>query len=527
MQSTFGAIFLALVDGVPKVMGLREMLLHFIDHRHEVVVRRSEFDLGKALDREHILEGLQIAVDNIDEVIKVIRGSHDTDIASAQLQERFELSERQAKAILDMRLARLTGLEMEKLETELAEVRVTIEDLRDILGSRERRMSILTDELQEVSDAFGDDRRTAIVGESSDLDVEDLIVEEDMVITVSRQGYVKRMSVDTYRAQRRGGRGLRGMHTKDQDWVEHLFVASTHDTLMVFTREGRCHWLKVWQIPQASRQSRGKPFVNLLNLAPEEDIAAVVPVREFADDRYLLFATRKGKVKKTALSAYSNIRQVGLIGINIREGDELIDVQITEGDSEIILASRNGMAIRFLEGDARPMGRAAGGVRGIRLRKGDVVVGMVVVRPESTLLVATENGMGKRSEVDEYRLQQRGGQGVINVRVNDKTGKVVSIKAVREDEQLMVITRNGVVNRQLVGGIKVIGRATQGVRLVNLDEGDTIVDVARVIADENGEDDEQDGLEQGESAEAEEGEGAEAEGGEEADSEEVERELEP
>ncbi|MGD8319809.1 MAG: DNA gyrase subunit A [Gemmatimonadota bacterium] len=491
MQSTFGTILLALVNGVPQVMTLRQILQHFIDHRHEVIVKRTEFDLGKARDREHILEGLKIAVDNIEEVIEIIRGSSDTETASNALQERFELSERQAKAILDMRLARLTGLEIDKLEEELTEVRATIEELEGILASRERRMEILKDELQEMADKFGDDRRTEITGAVGSFDMEDLIVEEDMVITVSHQGYVKRLPVDTYRAQRRGGRGLRGMDTKDEDWVEHLFVASTHDYLMIFTRRGQCYWIKVWEIPVGARASRGKPIVNLLNLSADEEIASVVPVREFADDKYLLFATRKGVVKKTALSAYGNVRAVGLNAINIREGDELIDVQITSGHSEIILATRNGMAIHFKEGDARPMGRATEGVRGIDLAGDDVVIGMVVIRPDSTLLVVSENGMGKRSEVDAYRMQKRGGKGVINLKTSDKTGQVVSIKAVTEDEQLMFITRNGVVNRQRVDEIRVIGRATQGVRLVNLDDGDVVVDVARVIAEdeeENGDD---------------------------------------
>ena len=489
MQSTFGAIMLALVDGVPQVMSLREMLQHFIDHRLTVIVRRSQFDLDRALEREHILEGLKIAVDNIDEVIEIIRSSKDTETASAALQERFELTERQAKAILDMRLARLTGLEIEKLEAELAEVRATIEDLRDILASEQRRMSILKEELQEIADKYGNERRTEITGSVGSFDVEDLIVEEDMVITVSRQGYVKRLPVDTYRAQRRGGRGLRGMGTKDEDWVEHLFVASTHDYLMIFTRRGQCYWLKVWELPEGGRHSRGKPIINILNLSDDEAVAAVVPVREFADDKYLMFCTRKGVVKKTALSAYGNVRAVGLNAINIREGDELIDVQITSGQDEIVLATRDGMAIRFEEKDARPMGRATEGVRGVDLSDDDIVVGMVVVRPDSTLLVASENGMGKRTMVDAYRLQRRGGKGVINLRVSARTGRVVAIKAVTEDEQLMLITRHGVVNRQRVDEISLIGRATQGVKLVNLDEGDVLMDVARVIVEdeENGE----------------------------------------
>jgi DNA gyrase subunit A len=458
MQSTFGTIMLALIDGEPKVMSLREMLGHFIDHRLVVIVRRSEFDLRKALEREHILEGLKIAVDNIDEVIKIIRGSSDTETASQQLQESFELSERQAKAILDMRLARLTGLEIDKLEEELAEVREIIAELRRILGSEEVRMGILKDELAEVDAKYGDERRTEITHAIGQFNVEDLIVEEDMVVTVSHQGYVKRLPVDTYRAQRRGGRGLRGMDTKEEDWVEHLFVASTHDYLMIFTRRGQCYWKKVWEIPVGSRISRGKPIINLLNLGADEQIAAVVPVRDVAADQFRIFGTH-----------------------------------------EVLIASRKGMAIRFNETDARPMGRATGGVRGLNLRKGDVVVGMVVARPESTILVVSENGLGKRTPISEYRLQKRGGYGVINLKVSEKTGEVVAVRAVDDEEQLMMITRNGVVNRQRVSEIRVIGRATQGVRLMNLDDGDVVVDVARVVIDdendENGEDG--DGLENG------------------------------
>ena len=487
MQSTFGTILLALHNGQPKVMSLQEILGHFIDHRHEVIVRRTEYDLNRALDREHILEGLKVAVDNIDEVIKVIRGSKDTNTASQELQSSFNLTERQAKAILDMRLARLTGLEIEKLEEELSEVRALIEELREILGSEEVRMGILKDELREVAEKYGNDRRSEITAAVGSFNVEDLIVEEDMVVTLSHQGYVKRLPVDTYRAQRRGGRGLRGMDTKEEDWVEGMFIASTHDYLMIFTRRGQCYWKKVWEIPVGGRTARGKPIINLLNLGEDEQIAAVLPVREFSDDKYLLFGTRLGVVKKTALSAYGNVRTVGLNAINIREEDELIDVQITSGEDEVILASRAGKAIRFHESDARPMGRATEGVRGLRLRGEDIVVGMVRVRPDSKLLVVSENGLGKRTEVDAYRLQKRGGSGVINLKTSPKTGRVVAVKSVQEDEQLMVITRNGVVMRQPVSQISLIGRATQGVKLVNLDEGDSVVDVARLVSeDENG-----------------------------------------
>ena len=490
MQTTFGAILLALVDGVPRVMGLREMLLHFVDHRHEVVVRRSEHELRKAREREHILEGLKIAVDNIDEVIKIIRGSADTDVAAIRLRGAFELSEKQAEAILNMRLARLTGLEMEKLEQELEEVRVRIAELEEILGDRNRRMDIIVQELTTLSEKYGDERRTEILSESALLNEEDLIVEEDMVITVSRAGYIKRIETDAYRAQRRGGRGLQGMGTKEEDWVEHLFVASTHDYIMIFTRSGQCYWLKVWEIPPGGRHSRGKPIVNLVNMIPGDEVAAIVPVREFSEDRFLLFATQQGVVKKTALAAYGNIRVVGLNAINIREGDELIDVKVTSGNDHVILGTRGGMAIRFHERDARPIGRATSGVRGIKLLKGDIVVGMVVLaRPDTTLLVLTEGGMGKRTSVDAYRFQHRGGKGVINIKTSEKTGKVVAIKSVIDEDELMIITRNGVVNRQRVSEIRTIGRATQGVRLVNLDEGDQVMDVARVVQ-ENGIDEE-------------------------------------
>jgi len=487
LQSTFGIIMLALVDGVPRIMNLREVIGHFLGHRHQVVVRRSEFDLRQALEREHILEGLTIAVDNIDAVVALIRSSPDTETASARLQAEFELSERQARAILDMRLGRLTGLEIDKLEAELKEVRATIADLRDILSNPERRKQIIKDELREVATTYGDPRRTEITAATT-MSIEDLIADEEMVITVSHTGYIKRLPLATYRAQRRGGRGLQGMETREQDWVEHLYTAWAHDYLMIFTSRGHCYWLKVHEVPEASRSSRGKPIVNLLALANDERIAAIVPVREFADDRYLVFASRQGVVKKTALSAYRHVRVVGVNAIGIDADDELIDVQITDGDDEIILATRRGMAIRFHEWDVRPMGRTATGVRGIRLRGSDQVIGMVVVRADlnggTTLLVVTEHGRGKRTAVDDYRLQTRGGLGVINLKLNEQTGEVVAIKGVLEDDELMLITRNGVVNRQRVREIRTIGRATQGVRLVQLDEHDSIMDVARVVPDD-------------------------------------------
>ena len=490
MQSTFGVIFLALVDGVPRVMTLREMLGHFIDHRHSVVVRRSRFDLGAAKEREHILEGLRIAVDDIDEVVRIIRGSRDAAEAAVGLRDAFSLSERQARAILEMRLSRLTGLEMDNLDAGVSQVRARITELERILGDRDVRMGIIKDELRDMATRYGDDRRSAIRGSISAFDVEDLIADEEVVITMSRQGYVKRIPIDTYRAQRRGGRGLRGMKTKAEDWVEHLFVASTHDYLMAFTDQGRCHWVKVWGIPQGSRNAKGKPIVNFLELAPGEKVASVLPVREFSGDRFLLFCTRNGVVKKTPLSAYGNVRAVGIYAIKFREGDALIDARITDGTNEVVLATRLGKAIRFHESDARPMGRNTEGVMGIRLAEGDDVVGMVVVRqPDQTLLTATERGMGKRSEIGDYRLQARGGMGVINLKVSGKSGPVVTIRAVTDDDQLMVITRHGVVNRQRVSDMRVIGRVTQGVRLVNLDEGDSVVDVARVVGDDDDDDD--------------------------------------
>ncbi|MGH7575622.1 MAG: DNA gyrase subunit A [Longimicrobiales bacterium] len=499
LQSTFGVIMLALVDveergdierrgAVPRIMSLDELIRRFVDHRHVVVVRRSQHDLDAALAREHVLEGLEIAVNAIDEVVELIKASPDTDTASTRLQERFELSERQAKAILDMRLARLTGLEIEKLQAELAEVRGVIADLRDILASRERRMTIIKDELRQVATAYGDERRTELTGDIS-MSLEDLIADEEMVITLSHAGYVKRLPLDTYRAQRRGGRGLQGMETRDADWVEHLYTARTHDYLMILTTRGHCYWLKVHEVPVGGRASRGKPIVNLLALGENERIAAIVPVREFAEDRYLLFASRQGIVKKTALSAYRHVRAVGVNAINIAPDDELIDVLVTSGDDEVILATRDGKAIRFHESDVRQMGRTATGVRGIRLRSEDVVIGIVVVSRENaeqaTLLVVSEHGRGKRTAIDDYRFQSRGGQGVINFRLNEETGRVVAIRSVQPDDELMLISRNGVVNRQKVNEIRVIGRATQGVRLMALDAGDVIVDVARILP-ENG-----------------------------------------
>jgi len=486
MQTTFGAIMLALADGVPKVMNLKELLQRFIDHRHQVITRRTQFDLRKAEEREHILEGLKICVDHIDEVIAIIRGSATTEEAGQKLRERFRLTERQSAAILDMRLAKLTGLEREKLEEELKEVRAFIAELRGILASRPKRFAILKQELADQAEQFGDERRTQIVSDTSDFSVEDLIAEEDMVITVSHTNYIKRIPVSTYRRQRRGGRGLNGMGTKEDDWVEHLFIASTHDYVMFFTENGQVYWLKVYDIPQGGRAARGKPIVNCIAIKPEERIAALVPVREFSDDRFLLFATRNGTVKKTVLSAYGNVRQTGINAINIEPGDELIDVQITDGTNDIVLATRHGMSIRFHEKDVREMGRATTGVKGIEIERDDAVIGMVVVRREATLLVVAEHGLGKRSELGDYRVQHRGGKGIITLKHTARTGDVVALKEVIPDDELMVITRKGVIIRLPVNDIRVIGRNTQGVKIINLDEGDTVQDVARVVNEEEG-----------------------------------------
>ena len=487
MQVTFGAIMLALVDGAPKEMNLKEILEHFIEHRHVVITRRTQFELTRAQDREHILEGLKIAVDNIDEVIKIIRKAKDTPTADAALRKRFKLTEKQAAEILNMRLARLTALEVTKLEEELREVRKFIKECKEILASKPRRMKILKEELAELAQGFGDERRTEIVTDEGEFSIEDLIAEEDMVITVSHAGYIKRLPVTAYRRQHRGGRGVTAAHTKEDDWVEHLFIASTHDYVMVFTQSGHCYWLKVHEIPQAARASRGKPIVSCVAMKTDERLAALVPVREFAEDKHLFFATKNGVVKKTVLSEFGNPRSTGIRAINIESGDELIDVQVTEGSNDIVLATRHGMSIRFHEKDVRDMGRTAGGVKGIELDKKDFVIDMVVVRRKCTLLVVTEKGMGKRSELDEYRVQHRGGRGIITLKRAAKTGDIVALKEVMPDDELMMITKKGIMIRVPVEGIRVSGRNTQGVKVMNLTGGDLVVDVARVVKEEDGE----------------------------------------
>jgi len=491
MQVTFGAIMLALVDGGPREMDLKELLQHFIEHRHTVITRRTQFELTRAEERQHILEGLKIAVDHIDEVVRIIRKAKDTPTADAALRKRFKLSERQSAEILNMRLARLTALEITKLEDELKEVRKFIKECKEILGSRPRRMKILKDELTEVSGAFGDERRTEIVADQGEFSIEDLIAEEDMVITVSHLGYIKRLPVSAYRRQRRGGRGVTAAQTKEDDWVEHLFIASTHDYLMFFTTSGQCYWLKVHEIPQAARAARGKPIVSCIAMKPDERLAALVPVREFSEDKFLFFASKDGTVKKTVLSEFGNPRSVGIRAMNIEPGNELIDVQVTDGSNDVVLATSHGMSIRFHEKDVREMGRTATGVKGIELDKKDQVIALVVVRRPCTLLTVTEKGLGKRSELDEYRVQHRGGRGIITLKRGDKTGDVIALKEVLPEDELMMITKKGIMIRVPVDGIRISGRNTQGVRVMNLGEGDKVVDVARVVKeedDESGED---------------------------------------
>ncbi|MEW5916511.1 MAG: DNA gyrase subunit A, partial [Gemmatimonadota bacterium] len=490
MQSTFGVIMLSLVPDantrqlVPKIMGLKETLQHYIDHRHEVVVRRAQFELDKAQEREHILEGLKIAVDNIDAVVKLIRAAKDTETASAELQKRFKLSVKQAEAILNMRLARLTGLEREKLEEELKEVRIAIAKLKELLASKPKRMSLIKGELNKISEKFGDERRTEITSDQGDFTIEDLIAEEDMVVTVSHTGYIKRTSISTYRMQRRGGKGLTGQELRDEDFVERLYVGSTHDYILVFTDDGRCYWLKVYEIPQGGRATKGKPIVNLINVSPDTKIQSMVFVREFKEDEFLLFCTRHGTVKKTRLSEYSNPRTTGIKAIKIEQGDELIDVQVTHGNNDVVIASKHGLSVRFHESDVREMGRDTTGVKGIELRDGDRVVGMVVVKREATLMVVTEKGLGKCSHIDEYRVQKRGGKGILTVNRTERTGDVVALLEVLPEDEIMIITRGGMIIRSPVSQVRVAGRNTQGVKLVNLVAGDAVTAVARVIPDD-------------------------------------------
>jgi len=489
MQSTFGIIMLALAKGQPKVMNLKEILQHYVDHRHEIVVRRTKHELDEAEKRAHILEGLKIAIDNIDEIIELIKKSKDPQTAKNRLIDRFKLTEIQAQAILDMRLQRLTGLERKKIEEEYRDILKLIERLKAILDNRGLRMQIIKDELAEIKERYGDDRRTEIVSNYEELTIEDMIAEEDMVITISHRGNIKRFPVSGYRRQNRGGRGSTGATTKEEDFIEHMFIASTHQYILFFSDKGRCYWLKVHEIPQVGKASRGRPIVNLIEIEKGENIMAFVSVKNFDDEGYITIATKSGIVKKTELRAFSHPRKGGIIALTVRENDELISASLSSGNNDLILVTRNGFAIRFHEGDVRDMGRTATGVKGITLRKSDCVIGMVVVKREDTLLTISEKGMGKRSNVSDYRTQSRGGKGIITMKVNEKTGPLVAVLEVVDNEDIIIITEKGVVIRQHIGKIKVIGRNTQGVKLIRLDEDDRISDVAKIVAgnDSNGE----------------------------------------
>ncbi len=486
MQTTFSVNLLGLDHGVPKTLSLRQLLDSFVEHRHEVVVRRTKYDLRKAEERAHILEGYRIALDNIDAVIALIKKSKDTPTAHQGLMKKFKLSEIQATAILEMRLQRLTGLERKKIEEEYLELIKKIAEYKAILDSRALRMKIIKDETMELARKYGDDRRTEIQDAAEELTVEDLIAEEDMVITISHLGYVKRLSVSAYRRQQRGGRGVRGIETKQEDFAEHIFIASTHDHILFFSSLGRCYWVKVHEIPSGGKLAKGKPIVNMCQMSREETVRGFCRVREFTPDKYVVMATRMGIVKKTSLDAFSNPRKAGVNAMSIAEGngDELIDAAITDGSYEIVLATRKGMAIRFPEDKIRAMGRTAYGVKGISLAEGDYVIGMVAVRHDSSLLVVTENGYGKRTLIGDYRVTNRGGKGVINIKASERNGEVVDIKEVMDTDELILITRHGIANRQAVKAIKAIGRNTQGVKLINLDKGDLVTDVARVVKEE-------------------------------------------
>jgi len=485
LQDTFGIILLALVDGIPKIMPLKTILNHFVNFRHEIVVRRTEFDLKEADARAHILEGLKIALDNIDEIIKIIRGSKDPAQAKEGLMNGFNLSEIQSQAILDMRLQKLTGLEVDKVVAEYREVIKVIAHLRGILESRSQRMEIIKTELLEVQEQYGDERRTEIIPVDSNFTMEDMIAEEEVVLTVTHLGYIKRTALNTYRTQRRGGRGVQGAMSKDEDFVEHLFIANTHNYMLFFTDQGKCYWLKVYDIPQGGRATRGRAIVNLIGCAPGEKVEAFVSVKEFDDDHYIAMATRNGIVKKTVLSAYGKPRKGGIYAIEIREGDKLIEARITNGEHDILLGTYEGKSIRFSENNIRASGRKTMGVKGITLSsKEDYVIGMLVIRREGTILVATEKGMGKRTDVIQYRTQTRGGKGVMTMRCTDKTGKMVNIMEVVDSDDLIVITDSGVLMRQPVAAIRTIGRVTQGVKLVKLDEGASISSITRVISED-------------------------------------------
>jgi DNA gyrase subunit A len=489
LQDSFGINMLAIVEGRPQILSLKRSLQHFIAHRRDVVTRRTVFDLRQARDRMHILEGLKIAVDNIDAVIDLIRSSKDTEEAKGGLMESFDLSARQAQAILDMRLAKLTGLEREALLAEMKEVGLTIARLEEILGSDAVLMAVVITEMEEVKALYNDPRRTEIIDISADIDIEDMIAPEEMVVTVTHGGYVKRNPKTLYRAQRRGGRGITGAATHEEDFVAQLFVASTHDTLLMFTSKGRAYSKKVWEVPQAGRTAKGKAFVNLIPLQEGERVVALLPVHKFSEGAFVVMATRKGLIKKTSLDLFSNIRSSGIIALSIVDSDDLVGVRITEGASDLLLGTRNGWAIRFREENVRPMGRTARGVRGVRLRQSDEVVGMAVIprEGEATLLTVCERGFGKRTPTSDYPTKNRGGKGVIAIKTSERNGKVVSLRIVTDEDDLMLITDGGKLIRMPVDGIPTIGRNTQGVRLIRLEPEEKVVAMERLAEKEEGE----------------------------------------
>jgi DNA gyrase subunit A len=481
LQQTFGVIMLALVEGRPRVLTLKEMMEHFLKHRNEVVVRRTQFDLDAAERRAHILEGYLIALDNIDEVIEVIKKSRDVETARTNLMKRFKLSEIQAKAILDMRLQRLTGMERKKIEDEYRETLKLIERLNAILGSKDLQLQLIRDELLEIKEKFGDERRTEIIYDYKDFTIEELIAQEDVVVTISHEGFIKRFPVSGYRRQNRGGKGVTGMQTREDDFIEHVFVGSTHHYMVFFTDRGRCFRLKVYEIPEAGRAAKGRSLANLLPKEKDENITAILAVKDFTAPESIIMVTEKGIVKKTQLSDFANIRSNGIIAINLSKGDSLVETRLTDGQNDIVIGTYKGMAVRFRETDVRDMGRTAAGVRGVNLGKDDRVIGMVAVkRSDSNLLVVSEDGYGKRAMVSDFRLVHRGGKGVISMNVTEKTGNVIALKEVADSDDIVVMTEGGMVIRQHVAEIRVLGRNTQGVRLIRLNDGDKITGVAIV-----------------------------------------------
>jgi len=484
MQTSFGIIMLALVSGQPKTMGLKTLIQVFIDHRRDVVSRRAAFELRKAQDREHILFGLKIALDNIEAIVDTIRKSRTPAEAKENLMARFSLSEKQAQAILDMRLQRLTSLEAGKIIDELKQLKIEIQRLTGILANEELLLAEIVKELEEVRDKYGDERRTEIIEDSKDLSVEDLIVEEDMVVTVSHSGYVKRNSISLYRAQRRGGKGKKGMGTKAEDFVTSLFIGSTHDYMLVFSNKGQLYWVKIHQIPQGGRASRGKAIVNLCNMSSDEKIAAILPVKTFDPNKFIVFATKNGVVKKTDLASYSNVRATGIKAILIDEEDEIVSVRLTDGNQHVLLSTKHGKAIRFEETDVRPTGRATRGMKGIELSEGDEVVSMEVLSEGASILTVTEKGKGKRSRMDDYRIQKRGGRGIITIKTTERNGYVAQVLQVVEDDDVMLMTDTGIIIRMKVKGVKVQGRNTQGFSLIRVDSTEHVIGAVRLAEQE-------------------------------------------